>query len=183
MPTPNDRAWNILHNAELVCSAERIEQAFVTLGEHISTAYHERFPLVIAVMIGALYFAGQLLPRLRFPLTVEYVHATRYGAETAGGQLQWKVKPAESVRGRDVLLLDDILDAGQTLAAIHAEVLARGAASCAIAVLADKQHGRPKPIEAQYVGVDIPDRFVFGCGLDVSGYWRNLPAIYAVKGT
>ena len=82
-----------------------------------------------------------------------------------------------------MLLLDDILDAGQTLAAIHAEVLARGAASCAIAVLADKQHGRPKPIEAQYVGVDIPDRFVFGCGLDVSGYWRNLPAIYAVKGT
>ncbi|MEO7403561.1 MAG: hypoxanthine-guanine phosphoribosyltransferase, partial [Burkholderiales bacterium] len=93
MPTPNDRAWNILYDAELVWSAERIEQALVTLGERISADYRERFPLVIAVMNGALYFAGHLLPRLRFPLTVEYVHATRYGDATTGGQLKWLVKP------------------------------------------------------------------------------------------
>ena len=177
------RAWNILATAELVCSAEQVERAIVELGAAITARYRDRFPVLLTVMNGGLYFAGQLIPLLRFPLTLDYVHASRYGDATAGGRVTWRVDPSETVRGRDVILLDDILDAGETLAAIRAKVMERGARSCAAAVLADKLHGRDKPISADFVGIAIPDRFVFGCGLDVGGFWRNLPAIYAVKGT
>lgn len=182
MSTP-EIARNILHDAELVCSAERIEQSIVEVAQRITAAYEDRFPVVLTVMNGAVFFCGRLLPLLRFPLTLDYVHASRYGDATAGGVVSWRMLPQDLVRGRDVIVVDDILDVGETLAAIKAKVLERGASSCAIAVLADKAIGRSKPVTADFTGVELPDRFVFGCGLDVSGFWRNLPAIYAVKGT
>ncbi len=176
------KAWSILDNADLICPAERVEEAIHTVGAAITERYRERFPVVLCVMNGAIYFCGKLMGLLRFPLTLEYVHATRYGAQTSGGKVQWLVEPPASVRGRDVIILDDILDQGTTLHAIKEKVLAGGAKACAIAVLANKLTGLEKPLHADFVGVDIPDRFAFGCGLDVGGYWRNLPAIYAVKG-
>jgi hypoxanthine phosphoribosyltransferase len=109
------------------------------------------------------------------------VHASRYGADIDGRQVRWKVEPGEMVKDRAVLVVDDILDAGDTLAAIKAKVCERGAASCHVAVLTDKVTGRPKPIDPDFVGLRIPDRFVFGCGLDAYGSWRNLPALYALK--
>ena len=177
------RAWNILDSAELLCTAEQVEQSIVAMAAQITARYYDRYPVLLPVMNGALFFAGQLISRLRFPLTIDYVHASRYGEATAGGSLTWRVEPSDSIKDRDVLVLDDILDAGETLAAIREKVMIRGARSCAIAVLTDKQHGRSKPVTADFIGLDIPDRFVFGCGLDVGGFWRNLPAIYAVKGT
>lgn len=176
-------AWNIFHHAELVCSAERIEQGIVSVAERISARYFDRFPVVLCVMNGAVFFCGKLLPLLRFPLTLDYVHASRYGEATSGGAVHWRMLPPELVRARPVIVVDDILDAGVTLRAIKERVLDAGALACETAVLADKLTGKPKPIQADFVGVQIPDRFVFGCGLDVSGYWRNLPAIYAVKGS
>ena len=95
--------------------------------------------------------------------------------------IQWKALPWESVRGRAVLVLDDILDVGQTLAAVRERLLAEGAASVHCAVLTEKETGRPKPLKADFVGLKLPNRYVFGCGMDVSGAWRNLPAIYAMK--
>lgn len=181
--SPPEVAWNILHSAEPVVSADRIDHAIVEVAASITERYADRFPVVLAVMNGAIFFAGKLLPLLRFPLTVDYVHASRYGDATSGGAVNWRMLPQPLVRDRDVLVVDDILDAGETLAAIRAKILEAGARSCEIAVLADKRIGRTKPIEPAFVGVGIPDRFVFGCGLDVSGYWRNLPAIYAVRGT
>jgi hypoxanthine phosphoribosyltransferase len=177
-----DKAWDILAHAELVCSAERVEQSIVDVAARITEAYRDRFPVVLCVMNGAVFFCGKLLPMLRFPLTFDYVHASRYGAQTSGGRIHWRMLPQPVVRDRDVIIVDDILDAGETLRDIKAKVSAAGARSCAVAVLADKRLDRPKPITAEYVGVEIPNRFVFGCGLDVSTYWRNLPAIYAVKG-
>jgi len=106
---------------------------------------------------------------------------TRYGTETTGGAITWKVTPGTPVAGRTVLVLDDILDEGQTLAAIRDHVLAAGAAQVLTAVLADKDIGRQKPIRPEFVGVTLPNRYVFGCGMDVRGAWRNLPEIYAMK--
>jgi hypoxanthine phosphoribosyltransferase len=122
-----------------------------------------------------------MLPLLRFPLDFDYIHASRYGAETRGAQIEWRVLPAASVHGRAVLVLDDILDGGQTMAAIRERLLELGAASFHCAVLVDKRLGRPKPIRADFVGLEIADRFVFGYGMDAKGYWRNLPEIRAMR--
>jgi hypoxanthine phosphoribosyltransferase len=176
------KAWQIFNDAELVCSAERVERGIVELAAQISERYRDRFPVVLCVMNGAVFFCGKLLPLLRFPLTLDYVHASRYGAETAGGQIHWRMLPQPLVRDREVIVVDDILDAGETLQEIKNKVMAAGARSCAIAVLSNKITGRAKPLTPDFVGVEIPDRFVFGCGLDVGGFWRNLPAIYALKG-
>lgn len=176
------KAWKILDDAELVCSAERIEQSIVGVAAAITEQYRDRFPLLLCVMNGAVFFCGKLMPLLRFPLSLDYVHASRYGAKTSGGVVHWRMLPQPIVRDRDVLIVDDILDAGETLREIRHKVLEGGARSCAVAVLTNKLTGKDKPLRADFVAVDIPDRFVFGCGLDVSGYWRNLPAIYAVKG-
>jgi hypoxanthine phosphoribosyltransferase len=173
--------WKMLDEAELVCPAEEVERAIRRLAGEITAEFRDRYPLVLSVMNGALFFGGQLLPLLRFPLHLDYVHATRYGEAIDGRQVRWKVEPGEAVRGRAVLVLDDILDEGDTLAAIKARVLERGAASCRVAVLTEKLKRTPKPIAPDFVGLRIPDKFVFGCGLDAYGAWRNLPAIYALK--
>jgi hypoxanthine phosphoribosyltransferase len=108
------------------------------------------------------------------------VHVTRYGHATVGGSLEWKVLPRANVGARTVLVLDDILDEGITLAAIREGLVARGAHAVYTAVLADKRIPRPKPIRADFVGFEVPDRYVFGFGMDVRGAWRNLPEIYAL---
>ena len=173
----------MLDAADVVVSEEAVDGAIARVGREIAAEYRDRYPLVLCVMNGALFFCARLLPLLRFPLHLDYVHCSRYGDELHGRSLRWKVEPQEFVKGRHVLVVDDILDVGETLAAIKDKVLERGAASCKLAVLADKRIGRPKPVVPDFVGLEIPDRFVFGCGLDAHGSWRNLPAIYAVKGT
>jgi hypoxanthine phosphoribosyltransferase len=134
-------------------------------------------------MGGAVVFAGQLLPLLRMPLDLDYIHATRYGAATSGGGIDWRIRPPAGVRGRAVLVLDDILDGGHTMAAIRDRLLDLGAASFHCAVLAEKVLPGPKPVAADFVGLRIPDRFVFGCGMDAKGFWRNLPEIRAMRET
>ena len=179
--TPED-AWKILDSAELLFDEARVHGAIVGLGAEITAKLRDRFPLVLAVMGGSIFFAGNLLPLLRFPLEFDYVHASRYGNATSGGRIVWTVEPGENVRGRTVLVLDDILDGGDTLAAIRDRVKTLGAAAFFSAVLTDKDTGRAKPIVPDFIGLKLPNRYVFGCGMDVSGAWRNLPAIYAVKG-
>lgn len=175
-------ARQMLAEADLVVSAERIQAALDALADQIGAKLHDANPLVLTVMGGAVVFAGQLLPRLAFPLECDYLHATRYGDVTTGGDLAWVVEPRTPVQGRVVLVLDDILDEGLTLAAIKRRLLEQGAAAVYIAVLSEKELGRAKPVAADFVGVKLPNRFVFGCGMDAKGAWRNLPAIYAVKG-
>lgn len=174
-------AERILSSAELICSADEVRAAVARVADALNAAMRGRNPLVVSVMGGAVVFTGQLLPQLTFPLEFDYVHATRYGDATAGGKLQWVVEPRTAVAGRTVLLLDDILDEGVTLAAIRQHLMDAGAFECITAVFADKDIGREKPIRADYVGLTLPNRFVFGYGMDVGGAWRNLPAIYAVK--
>jgi len=165
----------------MLYSAEEVQAALSKVARQINAALAEAHPLVLSVMGGAVVFSGQLLPLLDFPLDFDYVHVSRYGDAQNGGAMHWKVEPRENVRGRAVLLLDDILDEGHTLATLRERVLALGAEKCYTAVFADKRHDREKPIRADFVGMEVPNRFVFGYGMDIEGAWRNLPAIYAVK--
>ena len=173
-------ARKILEAADLICSAETVAATVERLAKEITAQLDGSFPLVLAVMGGAVVFAGHLLPQLLFPLEFDYIHVSRYGNNTTGGGINWKVEPHESVVGRTVLVLDDILDEGETLAEVRRRVLAGGASAFYAAVFSDKKIGRDKPIVPDFVGVTLPNRYVFGFGMDVSGAWRNLPAIYAV---
>lgn len=175
------RAHELLQQAELLCTEEQVQAALHKVAREINESLSETHPLVLSVMGGAVVFSGQLLPLLNFPLDFDYVHLSRYGDAQSGGAMHWKVSPQESVRGRVVLLIDDILDEGHTLAALRERVLELGAQQCYSAVFSDKLHGRRKPVQADFVGLELPDRFVFGYGMDIEGAWRNLPAIYAVK--
>ncbi|MCC6212506.1 MAG: hypoxanthine-guanine phosphoribosyltransferase [Burkholderiales bacterium] len=181
MPDPRE-AWAFLENSDLVAGADEVRSAIDRLAGEIEREMKDRYPLVLVVMGGAVVFAGQLLPLLRMPLDVDYIHATRYGAATTGGGIEWRVEPPRGIRGRDILVLDDILDGGQTMRAIRDRLLGGGAASFRCAVLVEKDLRREKPLAPDFVGLRIPDRFVFGCGMDAKGYWRNLPEIRAMRG-
>jgi hypoxanthine phosphoribosyltransferase len=122
------------------------------------------------------------LPQLTFPLDFDYLHVSRYGDVTTGGTLSWLVEPRTPVAGRVVLVVDDILDEGVTMAEIVRRLRQQGASEVLSAVFADKDLGRSKPISADFVGLHLPNRYVFGYGMDVKGAWRNLPAVYAVRG-
>ena len=139
------------------------------------------FPLVLGVMGGAVVFCGQLLTRLKFPLEFDYMHVTRYGSKDEGGKIEWKVIPRSNVAGRTVVVLDDILDEGETLAHVKQRLLDMGAAEVVLAVFADKDIGKSKPVKADYIGLTLPNKFVVGYGMDAYGYWRNLPSIWAIK--
>ena len=177
----SQQAREVLQEAELVCAADEVQAAVSRVAREVGARLADAHPLVLSVMGGAVVFTGQLMTQLDFPLDFDYVHVSRYGSKNKGGELHWTVEPRENVAGRVVLVLDDILDEGETLAAIRQRVLELGAAEFFSAVFADKMTGKPKAAGADFVGLQVPDRFVFGFGMDVSGAWRNLPAIYAVK--
>ena len=175
------KCWAFLENSDLIADAEQVESAIQRMAGEIAAQLKDRYPLALVVMGGAVVFAGQLLPRLRMPLDIDYLHATRYGDASTGGSVSWRVEPPQSVKGRCVLVLDDILDGGHTMAAIRDRLVGLGAASFHCAVLVEKMIKAKKPIAADFVGLSIPDRFVFGCGMDAKGYWRNLPEIRAMR--
>ncbi|KMQ85786.1 hypoxanthine-guanine phosphoribosyltransferase [Lasius niger] len=133
-------------------------------------------------MHGALIFAGQLALKIATDLEFDYVHATRYRGGATGGQLHWLRAPQLPLVGRCVLLVDDILDEGHTLKAVREDCLRRGAKQVLIVTLCRKLHDRLAPgIESDFNGLDLPDRYVFGYGMDYREQGRNLPAIYALK--
>jgi hypoxanthine phosphoribosyltransferase len=176
-----EQAWRILETAEEVCSAECVAAEVTRVAAEVSAKLKDSHPLVLGVMRGSVMFAGHLLPQLRFPLHFDYLDVTRYGTATVGGEITWKVSPGTAVAGRIVLVVDDILDEGHTLAAVRQKLLDAGATEFYSAVFAQKDLGRPKPIVADFVGITVPNRYVFGFGMDVYGAWRNLPAIYALR--
>ncbi|MFA6902867.1 MAG: hypoxanthine-guanine phosphoribosyltransferase [Gallionellaceae bacterium] len=174
-------AQNALINSEIIFSVEQVQAAVLRMAQEINATMADSHPLVLSVMGGAVVFTGQLLPLLNFPLDFDYVHVSRYGNSQQGGEMKWKVAPQENVRGRVVLVVDDILDEGETLNAVKQRVMNLGASKFYSAIFADKMHGKIKPIKADFVGLEVPDRFVFGYGMDIHGAWRNLPAIHATK--
>lgn len=179
-PTPAE-AWRILEEAEEVCSADCVVREVARVAQEITSRLATAKPVVLAIMRGSVMFAGQLLPQLRFPLEFDYLDVTRYRSTTVGGEITWKVTPGTAVGGRVALVLDDILDEGHTLAAVREKLLEAGAIEVYSAVFCEKDTGQDKPVRADYVGITVPNRYVFGFGMDVYGVWRNLPAVYALK--
>jgi hypoxanthine phosphoribosyltransferase len=173
-------AWKILETSDVLHSEAAIAQAIDRVAAEIIEQLRDTEPLVLAVMGGGVVFAGQLLPRLRFPLEFDFIHVTRYRGTTTGGEVGWPVAPHVPLQGRTVLVVDDILDEGRTMAAVRTRFLSEGVRAFYSAVLCEKTLPREKPVRADFVGVTVPDRYVFGCGMDVNGAWRNLPGIHAV---
>jgi len=168
---------------QLVCEADVIA-AIARIAAEMTVELKDSNPVLICCMNGGIVFAGQLLTKLVFPLQVDFVHATRYGHEINGVALDWKAGPQINLQGRTVVLLDDILDEGVTLAAIAEYCIQQGATKVMMAVLVEKLHLRKVTpgMRADFTGIEVGDRFLFGYGLDYKGYWRNAPGIYAVRG-
>lgn len=172
-------AQRVFDASDLLFDSVAVAQAIDRMAAQITIDWAAKDPLFLCVMNGGLIPAGLLLPHLPFPMKVDYLHASRYRERTFGDELHWKKHPENSLDGRHVILLDDILDEGHTLAAISAYCESEGVAGLATAVLVRKRHQRGLDLDADYVGLEVPDRYVFGYGMDYKGYWRNAAGIYA----
>ena len=182
--TPVENYQKVIKDAELLYTDTEINKTIDDISKAITRELKTSNPIIMPIMIGGLILAGQLIPKLNFPLQIDYIHATRYNGNTRGGKLNWFKKPNKSLVNKTILLIDDILDEGTTLCAIGDYCLAHGASKVLTAVLVDKAHDRKsKPgLKADFTGLYVEDRFLFGYGMDYKGYWRNAPGIYAVKG-
>jgi len=173
-------AERVFKDAKLLYSADEVEVVINSMAKEITAVLEDKNPVVLCLMIGAVIIVGKLLPRLNFPLQLEYVHATRYQG-TTGGNIQWVRSPSIPLENRTVLIVDDILDEGVTLSAITEECKKLNAARILTAVLVDKQVKKHRSLaKADFTGLTVPDRYVFGYGMDYKGYLRNAPGIYAV---
>jgi hypoxanthine phosphoribosyltransferase len=164
--------------ADCLVTAAEMDAALDRMAAALTAQLADKDPLVLCVMTGAVIVAGLLLPRLNFQLRVDYLHASRYQGATRGGELAWKHRPSAAIRGEHILVLDDILDEGITLAQVIHACHEDGAASVLSAVLVEKQ--RPHQCQADVVGVVVADRYLYGYGLDYKNYFRNAPGIFAV---
>ncbi|MFQ5938066.1 MAG: hypoxanthine-guanine phosphoribosyltransferase [Acidiferrobacterales bacterium] len=180
--TPQE-AWQVLKDADCLYRAEEVERALDAMAERITVELADKNPLAVCIMHGGVVPFGRLLPRLSFPLQVDYVHVTRYRERLQGGELHWLVGPHVSAKGRVVLLVDDILDQGTTLTAIEERFRAEGAAAVYKAILVIKDRVREHDIAVEFSGLTVPNRYVFGYGMDYRGYLRNAAGIYAERET
>lgn len=173
---------NVYAKSTCIHSKKEIEAELDRLGEEIHAKLEDRNPILLCVMVGGLVLTGNLLPRLDFPLELDYVHATRYEGKTRGGELTWKAKPSSNLSGRTVLIIDDILDGGVTLSAIVNYCHEQRAEEVLTAVLLDKREARlPGGLpQADFTGLVTPDAYVFGYGMDYQEYLRNAPGIFVV---
>jgi hypoxanthine phosphoribosyltransferase len=183
--TDMDEIKQAMAQADCLATPAAVEAALDRMASAIRAELADCNPLVYAVMNGGLIVAGWLLARLDFPLEVSYLHASRYGMQLQGNSLlDWRARPTQDLGGRTILVIDDILDEGHTLKAICQHLAEEGAARVLTAVLVNKCHDRKAVpgMRADFTGLDIADRFLFGCGMDYKGYWRNAAGIYALKG-
>lgn len=181
MAERREDAMQQMQHADCLYNAEQVNAMYDRMAEQICAEISELDPVVLCVMMGGFVPAAELIKRMQFAFEFDYLHATRYRGETVGGELVWKVSPGMPMAGRHVLVIDDILDEGHTLAAIIDALHGQGAASVRTAILLEKDHNRRDPeLKADFLGGTIADRYVFGVGMDYKGYFRQLPAVYAV---
>lgn len=171
----------VLERAVLLHTAAEVQNAIERMASEITARVAGVNPVVLAVMHGGVFTAVELCKRFRFPYEFDYVHVTRYGGGTHGGEIEWRVRPSPRLEGRTVLVVDDILDRGHTLAALNAEldaleIKARYTAALVVKSVRDAE-ARPR---VDFAGLTIDDVYVFGCGMDYHGQWRGLPALYAL---
>ncbi|MDP1664503.1 MAG: hypoxanthine-guanine phosphoribosyltransferase [Methylobacter sp.] len=167
--------------ADLLHSEQEVEAAIDNMAQEINITLADRNPLLLCVINGGIVTFGKLLTRLTIPLTIDSIHASRYQNQTSGGSIKWLVKPETPLKDRTVLIVDDILDEGITLEAIYEYCREQGATAVYSAVLVDKILGHEKPLTADFIGLKVENRYLFGYGMDYKGYLRNSPGIYACK--
>jgi hypoxanthine phosphoribosyltransferase len=180
MNDASDEIARVRATATRLYTRAEVDEAFDRLAAQIAAALAGAEPIVVAVMVGGMYPALQIASRFAFPYRLDYLHATRYRGQLSGGVLQWHARPRLSFTGRVVLVVDDIVDEGHTLAEVTAECRRLGAASVLSAVLVRKLHDRALAGQADFCGLTVGDHYVFGCGMDYREYFRGLPEIYAV---
>lgn len=163
-----------------VFSPEEVQRAIDQLAVRLTVALQDRNPVFITVLHGGLVFAGQVLNRAIFPCRTGYVHVTRYGAGTQGGELTWHAQSHPDLQGETVVFLDDILDQGKTLTALNAWAEQHGAADVRNAVLVNRLHV-PQSVQADFAALETGPGFLVGSGMDLAGYGRNLPGIYQLS--
>ena len=173
-------ALQALERATIVHDAAAVKRAVEQMAVRIDLELGEREPIVMAVLQGGVYLTGQLLPLLNFPLQQASVHVSRYSAGQPG-DLIWHARPTMPVAGRTVLIVDDVFDEGLTLAALAAHLAEQHAGAVYAAVLANKAVPKKTPFRPHFVALECGSEYLFGCGMDMDGYWRNLPAIYAAS--
>lgn len=176
-----EQALELHQNATLLFTMEQVDQAISDLAGRLGQQVGEDFPLVLCVMNGGLYMTAQLMRYWDFPLTVDYVHATRYRLSTLGRDVLWKAYPQNSLKDRHVIIVDDIFDQGYTLEEVRNFCLKQGAKKCTSVFLIRKTHERRKAdIEADHFALECNDLYVYGSGMDFHSHFRNISGIYAV---
>lgn len=181
MKPPEEDMQEVKSKARLLYDRDQVESALDRMAGELTDKVSGRDPVLLAVMNGGLIPLGMLLPRLDFPLRVDYLHATRYRERTFGTDLQWKKTQEYPLEGETVVVVDDILDEGHTLQAIVDYCRAQGAAEVVSVVLVQKTHERGNDMEADIIGLTTPDKYLFGYGMDYKGYWRNAAGIYFIE--
>ncbi|MGD9153591.1 MAG: hypoxanthine-guanine phosphoribosyltransferase [Gammaproteobacteria bacterium] len=163
--------------------AQAIAKAIEKIARQMNAELADKNPILLCAMNGALIFLGQLAPLLNFPLQIDYIHTSRFRGEMRGGDLHWLATPTIPLKNRNIIIIEDILDSGITLAAIKDYCVQQGAKEVLSAVLVDKAHPREEGglDKAEFTGLNVPDKFLIGFGLDYKGYLRNIPGIYAVE--
>ena len=173
---------SLLEKSKVVFNREQVMEAVDKMAGEINAFYGDESIIMIAVMTGAIIPAAWLVTRLKMPVQIDFVHATRYQSGLYGAELEYRVPPRLSLEGKKVLIVDDIFDEGDTLAAIKGSCEKRKAESVHMAVLVRKMHERGMPRNfADFVGLDVPDVYVFGCGMDAYEEWRHLDEILALE--
>ncbi len=167
--------------ADLLHNEQQVEAAIDNMARQINSTLAECNPLLLCVLNGGIPTFGKLLTRLTMPLSIDSINASRYQNQTSGGSIDWLLKPQTPLNGRTVLIVDDILDEGITLSAIRDYCREQGATAVYSAVLVDKILDHEKPISADFIGLTVENRYLFGYGMDYKGYLRNAPGIYACK--
>jgi hypoxanthine phosphoribosyltransferase len=177
-----NRIRQLMQRVVCLHDKQAVDVALDRMAAEMTEKLQHKNPLLLCVMIGAVVPAGHLLTRLSFPLEVDYIHATRYRGSTRPGDLHWLVEPRQSLKNRTVVIIDDVMDGGRTLAAIIDYCCQMGAAEVLTAVMVNKLRERDPGVTfvPDFVGVETEDKFLVGFGLDYAEYMRNLPGIYAI---
>ena len=169
-----------LAQAECLYDMKAIETALDKLANKLNAHYANLNPLLLCVMKGALVTMGQLLPKLTFPIEIDYIHATRYGDKLEGGGVDWLHKPEMALEGRHIILIEDIVDQGDTLNVLRNFCVENKVKSVACATLVNKLQVSQSCEPAEFIALTVPNRYVFGFGLDYQGQARQFPGIYAL---
>lgn len=172
----------ILENSRVLFDRDQVSAAVQKMADDINAFYGDRPIIMISVLTGAIVPAAWLVTRLTMPVQMDFVHATRYRGGLYGAELEYRVPPRLDLADKDVLIVDDIFDEGHTLAAIKGSVEKRQARDVKMAALVRKDHDRGLPRDyVDFIGMDVPDVYVFGCGMDAYEEWRHLDEILVLE--